>query len=91
MGTKGSSESRKGENNYALAFNVYGSGMANDKVWHMYDGGIKTIIFTGRPMRIKKNEYVIDWEENRKQDEFSIFFKIIEEYRKTQKLWDFKN
>lgn len=33
-----------------------------------YDGTIKTIIFTGRPMRIKKNEYVIDWEENRKQE-----------------------
>ena len=30
-------------------------------------------------------------EENIKKNEFSIFFKIIEEYRKTQKLWDFEN
>ena len=30
-------------------------------------------------------------EENIKKNEFSIFFKIIEEYRKTQKLWNFEN
>ena len=30
-------------------------------------------------------------EENIKKNEFSNFFKIIEEYRKTQKLWDFEN
>ena len=33
-----------------------------------YDETIRTIIFTGRPLRIKKNDYVLDWEENR-QDE----------------------
>ena len=33
-----------------------------------YNGTIKTTIFTGRPMRIKKNDYVVDWEENRRDE-----------------------
>ena len=33
-----------------------------------YADTIRTIIFTGRPLRIKKNDFVMDWEENR-QDE----------------------
>ena len=28
----------------------------------------KTLVFTGRPLRIKKNSYVLDWEENRLQE-----------------------
>ena len=33
-----------------------------------YDDTIRTIIFTGRPMRVRKTEYIMDWENNR-QDE----------------------
>lgn len=29
---------------------------------------IKTLVFTGRPLRIKKNSHVLDWEENRLQE-----------------------
>lgn len=32
---------------YTLAFNIWGSSMANDTVWHLYDGGVKNIIFLG--------------------------------------------
>jgi NAD(P)H-dependent flavin oxidoreductase YrpB (nitropropane dioxygenase family) len=30
-----------------------------------YHDTIRTIIFTGRPMRVRKNEYIMDWENNR--------------------------
>ena len=33
-----------------------------------YHDTIRTIIFTGRPMRVAKTEYIMDWENNR-QDE----------------------
>jgi NAD(P)H-dependent flavin oxidoreductase YrpB (nitropropane dioxygenase family) len=29
---------------------------------------IRTIIFTGRPLRVLKNDYVVDWEENRREE-----------------------
>nr|AAX07729.1 2-nitropropane dioxygenase-like protein [Pyricularia grisea] len=33
-----------------------------------YDDTIKTVIFTGRPLRVKKNPYILNWENDR-QDE----------------------
>lgn len=33
-----------------------------------YHDTIKTIIFTGRPMRVLKNEYILNWENNRKEE-----------------------
>ncbi|KAJ3212031.1 hypothetical protein HK099_007816 [Clydaea vesicula] len=33
-----------------------------------YDDTIRTIIFTGRPMRVIKNEYIMDWETNRRDE-----------------------
>jgi NAD(P)H-dependent flavin oxidoreductase YrpB (nitropropane dioxygenase family) len=33
-----------------------------------FDDNIRTIIFTGRPMRVRKNEYISNWEENRQQE-----------------------
>jgi len=33
-----------------------------------YTDSIRTTIFSGRPMRVFKNPYVLDWEENRKQE-----------------------
>jgi len=33
-----------------------------------YDQTIRTIIFTGRPLRVKKNDYILDWEENRQNE-----------------------
>lgn len=33
-----------------------------------YHDTIRTIIFTGRPMRVLKNEYIEDWENNRSQE-----------------------
>ncbi|EPS28800.1 hypothetical protein POX_f07877 [Penicillium oxalicum] len=33
-----------------------------------FEDNIRTIIFTGRPMRVRKNAYITNWEENR-QDE----------------------
>jgi NAD(P)H-dependent flavin oxidoreductase YrpB (nitropropane dioxygenase family) len=32
------------------------------------DDTIRTLIYTGRPMRILKSDYVLDWEINRKQE-----------------------
>jgi NAD(P)H-dependent flavin oxidoreductase YrpB (nitropropane dioxygenase family) len=29
------------------------------------DGTVRTVIFTGRPLRVIKNDYVVDWNENR--------------------------
>jgi len=33
-----------------------------------FDDNVRTIIFTGRPLRVRNNDYIRDWEENR-QDE----------------------
>ena len=33
-----------------------------------YDSTIRTIIFTGRPMRVRKNDMIMDWEENRQNE-----------------------
>jgi len=33
-----------------------------------FDDTIRTIIFTGRPLRVRKNKYIMDWEENRKDE-----------------------
>ncbi len=33
-----------------------------------YSDTIRTLVFTGRPMRVIKNEYIMDWEINRKQE-----------------------
>ncbi|KAJ5907479.1 hypothetical protein N7495_000161 [Penicillium taxi] len=30
-----------------------------------FEDNIRTIIFTGRPLRVRKNEYILNWEENR--------------------------
>jgi NAD(P)H-dependent flavin oxidoreductase YrpB (nitropropane dioxygenase family) len=30
-----------------------------------HDDNIRTIIFTGRPLRVRKNKYIENWEENR--------------------------
>ncbi|KAI9857081.1 MAG: hypothetical protein M1824_005006 [Vezdaea acicularis] len=30
-----------------------------------FDDNIRTIIFTGRPLRVRKNPYIMNWEENR--------------------------
>lgn len=31
-----------------------------------FDDTIRTIIFTGRPLRVRKNAYILNWEENRR-------------------------
>jgi NAD(P)H-dependent flavin oxidoreductase YrpB (nitropropane dioxygenase family) len=33
-----------------------------------YDSTVRTIIFTGRPMRVRKNDMIMNWEENRQDD-----------------------
>lgn len=33
-----------------------------------FDDNIRTIIFTGRPMRVRKNDYIEDWEYNRQAE-----------------------
>jgi NAD(P)H-dependent flavin oxidoreductase YrpB (nitropropane dioxygenase family) len=33
-----------------------------------FDDNVRTIIFTGRPMRVRMNEYIRNWEENRAQE-----------------------
>lgn len=33
-----------------------------------HDDNIRTIIFTGRPMRVRNNPYINDWETNRQQE-----------------------
>ncbi|RPA84190.1 NPD-domain-containing protein [Ascobolus immersus RN42] len=33
-----------------------------------YDDTIRTIIFTGRPLRVRKNNYILNWEDNRKDE-----------------------
>jgi len=33
-----------------------------------FDDNVRTIIFTGRPLRVRTNEYIQNWEENRQQE-----------------------
>ncbi|CAG8890985.1 unnamed protein product [Penicillium egyptiacum] len=33
-----------------------------------FEDNIRTIIFTGRPLRVRKNPYIINWEENRHEE-----------------------
>lgn len=33
-----------------------------------HDDNVRTIIFTGRPMRVRNNDYISDWENNRVQE-----------------------
>ena len=33
-----------------------------------FDDNVRTIIFTGRPLRVRKNPYIEDWEENRQAE-----------------------
>jgi NAD(P)H-dependent flavin oxidoreductase YrpB (nitropropane dioxygenase family) len=33
-----------------------------------YDDTIRTLIFTGRPLRVKKNPYIMNWETDRKDE-----------------------
>jgi NAD(P)H-dependent flavin oxidoreductase YrpB (nitropropane dioxygenase family) len=33
-----------------------------------FDDNIRTIIFTGRPLRVRNNEYITNWETNRAQE-----------------------
>ena len=33
-----------------------------------FDDNIRTLIFTGRPLRVRNNEYIQDWEENRQAE-----------------------
>jgi len=60
-----------------------------------YDDTIRTIIFTGRPLRVRKNNYILNWEENRKDEIKSLTSKgtipvehDIEELDKADKLDD---
>jgi len=32
------------------------------------DDAIRTVIYTGRPLRVIRNEYVVDWNENRQAE-----------------------
>ena len=33
-----------------------------------FDDNIRTVIFTGRPLRVRNNEYIKNWEENRQAE-----------------------
>ncbi|KAJ5739326.1 hypothetical protein N7533_012110 [Penicillium manginii] len=33
-----------------------------------FEDNVRTIIFTGRPMRVRKNEYIMNWEDNRAEE-----------------------
>jgi len=33
-----------------------------------FDDNVRTIIFTGRPLRVRRNEYISNWEENRQAE-----------------------
>lgn len=60
-----------------------------------FEDTIRTIIFTGRPLRVRKNNYILNWEENRKDEIKSLTSKgvipvehDIEELDKADKLDD---
>lgn len=33
-----------------------------------FDDNVRTVIFTGRPLRVRSNEYIQNWEENRQSE-----------------------
>lgn len=33
-----------------------------------YDDTIRTLVFTGRPLRVRKNPYIMNWEEHRREE-----------------------
>jgi NAD(P)H-dependent flavin oxidoreductase YrpB (nitropropane dioxygenase family) len=33
-----------------------------------FDDNVRTLIYTGRPLRVRRTPYVTDWEENRQQE-----------------------
>lgn len=33
-----------------------------------FDDNVRTVIFTGRPMRVRKNDYIMNWENERQQE-----------------------
>jgi NAD(P)H-dependent flavin oxidoreductase YrpB (nitropropane dioxygenase family) len=33
-----------------------------------FDDNVRTVIFTGRPLRVRSNEYIKNWEENRQAE-----------------------
>ena len=33
-----------------------------------YDETIRTLIFTGRPLRVRKNPYIMNWETERREE-----------------------
>jgi len=39
-----------------------------DAIVHLLSDTIRTLIYTGRPLRIKKGKFVMDWENNRQED-----------------------
>ena len=46
-----------------------------------YHDTIRTLVFTGRPLRVLKNEYVLDWEFNRQKEMKELLEKGILPYK----------
>jgi len=46
-----------------------------------YTDTIRTLIFTGRPMRVLKNDYVMDWESNRQKEILALTGKGVLPYQ----------
>jgi len=46
-----------------------------------YNDTIRTLIFTGRPMRVIKNEYIMDWETNRQKEILALTGKGVLPYQ----------
>jgi NAD(P)H-dependent flavin oxidoreductase YrpB (nitropropane dioxygenase family) len=42
-----------------------------------YDETLRTLIFTGRPLRVRKNPYIMNWENERRDELFSLLDKGI--------------
>jgi NAD(P)H-dependent flavin oxidoreductase YrpB (nitropropane dioxygenase family) len=40
-----------------------------------YDETIRTLIFTGRPLRVRKNPYIMNWETERREEMHSLLDK----------------
>lgn len=40
-----------------------------------YDETIRTLIFTGRPLRVRKNPYIMNWETERREEMLSLLDK----------------
>lgn len=49
-----------------------------------YSDFVRTIIYTGRPMRVLKSDYIMDWENNRQQEIRELTTKGIIPYTKDQ-------